>query len=111
MTGQHTTYRVEGTLAGPLFWPAGEEACKEFRYQAERPGLWQPTGLRDLAETIMRHEDGDFAGAANFLADTILTIERHGRTHSTVRTWPLSAFASIADYCSPDQWPVWEDGD
>lgn len=101
------TIHVEGTLAGPLFWPSGEEATKEFRYQAERPGLWTPTSLRDLAETIMQHEDSDFAGAAKFLADTTLTIARHGTTHTTVRVWQLAAFPSIADYCSPDQWPAW----
>ena len=105
MIAQRVTYTVHGTLAGPIWWPIGEPAQKTFSYRTTD----RPATLRDLAEAIMRNEDGDFSGAPRFLADTVLTITRWGATGHHGRSFDLGSFPSIAgDYCSPE-WPVWDD--
>jgi hypothetical protein len=98
-----TVYRVEGTLAGPIWWPYGAPASKTFEYRTSE----RPASLRDLAESILNREDGDFSGAPRFLADTTLTITRYGSTGHHGRTFDLGAFASLAAYTSAD-WPDWD---
>jgi len=100
-----TTYSVTGTLRGPIWWPVGAPAEKAFEYRAiERPG-----SLRELAESIMAAEGGDFSGAPLLLADTALEITRwrsDGRGHRS-RLFDLASFASLEGYTSPE-YPEWD---
>jgi hypothetical protein len=108
-----TTYTISGTLRGELWWPMGTPATKTFerRWSDYRPSRDRYL-LRHLAEEIMRAEDGDFSSAPVFLADTSLTVTRESSAGQSIRrhsrTWPLTAFSSIADYVS-DEWPEFED--
>lgn len=100
-----TTYTLRGTVQGPIWWPIGEPASKTFNYTYQRTDGDQHLALRELAEAAMSAEDGDFSSAPRFMADTVLTVTRWGRTGHHGRTFDLNAFSSVADYTSQD-WPT-----
>jgi hypothetical protein len=99
-----TVYSVRGTLAGRIWWPLGERAQKSFSYWTTD----RPDSLRDLVESVMGAEDGDFSDAPRFLDDSTLTITRSradGRGHRS-RSFYLSDLSSLADYVAPDELPA-----
>jgi len=97
-----TTYRVNGTLLGPIWWPIGAPATKSFEYvTAERPAT-----MRALADAVMSREDGDFSGPARMMADTVLTIIRWGATGHHGRSWAVDSLPSMAEYITAE-WPEW----
>lgn len=95
-----TTYRVAGTLRGPIWWPLGQTAEKTFEWT----GVDRPDSLREIADAVMAREDGDFSAAPIVLGDTFLTVTRYredGFGH-TSRSWSVDRFPSIADYTTAD---------
>jgi hypothetical protein len=99
-----TTYRVVGTLVGPIWWPIGAPASKSFEYvTAERPAT-----MRALADAVMAREDGDFAGAPRMMADTVVTIIRWRATGHHGRSWNAEDLPSLAAYVTAE-WPSWGD--
>jgi hypothetical protein len=110
MNATRTTYTLRGTLQGPIWWPIGAPMSKTFDYTYQRTNGDLHLTLRELAEAAMAAEDGDFSSAPRFMADTVLTVTRWGRTGHHGRTLDLSQFQSVADYTSPD-WPVWDGED
>ena len=99
------TYTVRGTLAGAIWWPIGERATKTFEYRTTD----RPDSMRELVESVLGAEDGDFSDAPRFLDDSVLTITRwrsDGRGHVS-RSFYLSSFRSLADYVLPDELPAY----
>lgn len=97
---KRTAYRVAGTLRGPIWWPVGQPADKTFEWTT----VDRPDSMRQIADSVMANEDGDFSSAPRMLGDTVLTISRfreHGIGH-TSRSWHLDQFRSIADYTTRD---------
>ena len=102
----HMHVEISGFLVGPIWWPAGAECFKPFRYDvtAEDTGLSEPGTLRDHVLRITN--DGDFQFCA--LAQAELTITLYKPSLSRSRSWPLEHFPSIADclHGDPDWFPA-----
>ena len=92
------TYRVSGTIRGGLWWPTGELGYKTFEYRTDE----RPATARELCDSIMTREDGDFQGNIRLCGDTVLTITHHGTTGRHSRSWYLSDLPSLSDYTTSD---------
>lgn len=107
-----TTYTIEGTVTGELWWPTGVPAGKQVSRTFERSHatlrdmVGEAATLRDMVDAITLAEGGDFSTAPRLTSDTRLIVTRERRSGTTVRTvertFDLARFPSIADYIAPD---------
>jgi hypothetical protein len=108
-----TEYAIAGTLQGEYWWPARQPWVKPVEYRFTRTSdpvhrSREAEALREAVERIT--DDGDSSSACHLLADAVLVVRRHSRTHVTQRVFNLARFGSIAAYVR-DAWPEWEDDD
>ena len=102
-----TQISISGYLVGDLWWPIGVEAWKDASLDVTRDrhrfaGDYREITLRDVVDSFVCREGGDFSSAA-LLANAELTatrtINRDGRRITVSRSWPLSANFSVAASC------------
>lgn len=109
-----TTYSIEGHAIGGMWWPMGSPASKPVSYTFERgarpprPFVEQADTLLEAVEALTTREGGDFSTAARLTADSVLVVTHRTARRVTRRWFPLSLFASLADYLSPE-YPFEED--
>lgn len=111
MTFQTTAAYVSGGVCGKLWWPVGAMAGKPLNADLRRE-FGRLTGIdhvsfRDVLDSILTENGGDFCGGASFTADSIIRIERRsvdgaGRYRVHVREREISELADCADLVEPD---------
>lgn len=94
-----TTFEIQGTLLGELWWPIGAPASKRVDFTFSRSGgpfIAQAETLRGALEALMRAEDADFSTAGRI--DGVLVVVRRTQHRETRRYFDLSLFPSADDY-------------
>jgi hypothetical protein len=73
----HTEAYLSGAICGPIWWPTGAVCGKPLRVNLKGyfSRFSEQAGFRDVLESILMHEGGDFQ-SASFTADTELVFLR-----------------------------------
>lgn len=110
--GTESTYTIEGSVIGGLWWPMGAPATKPVRFTftrgAARPFTPHADTLLEAVDALTTAEGGDFSTLARLTADSVLVVEHRKAQRVTRRWFSLSGCASIADYMS-DEYGFGED--
>jgi hypothetical protein len=101
---------LRGSLVGPIWWPAGMICITPFRIDLKRERARIGTGkasLRDVIDLIVTEKGGDFQHCKLTQDSTIEArlwdSPRHNVSRQLVRHWPITAFSSIKDYVSENE--------
>lgn len=107
----HTTEAyLTGAICGPIWWPVGAKCGKPLRVDLSRhfKRFSEPATFRDVLESILMHEGGDFQ-SAKFSADTEIVILRKTSIKPYVyqtkaRVRELINLPEFADLVDSDAW-------
>ena len=104
----HTEAYLSGAVCGPLWWPTQAMAGRPIRVNLR--GFFdrfsEPAGFRDVLDSILMAEGGDFNGA-RFSADTELVfirVTKSGPSTRQIRTRSreLLAIPELSDMVDAD---------
>lgn len=104
----HVEAYLSGGICGPIWWPVGEICGRPLRVNLRDKfkRFSEPASFRDVLESVLMHEGGDFQ-SAKFSADTEIVFLRKTRTGGTThqirtRVRELASLPGFSDLVDAD---------